>query len=452
MNSATGTCLLGFWRAAESDLRSPRVVAVALSLVLVVVGIVFVPACASSPSSPSSASPASAPPSSPSVSPGARGKTAPAAGPLAPYDAPPAAAHAIEINLQTRAAREILASLSRPKYDSTDVRVLEDMPAVKFAIHDSQRGADVFERDFAAAFDEQTKTSVFDFRSIREARDRWQILLDAILTRQADIVRLASVHAASLLPGDRPVSVRLDVFLSFGLAGLGDHIVLKGENGREAIVVDLSRAIGDSEGEPLDSRISRIARVIAGEAFREAWTEYRKGDPAWQHSDPQLGQLDVLLRAVAEAGPVALYSVDENFFPLSVWLKDPMRRAVEDLNRRADRFAEASENLEKRMDLTAEVKRGEFMGLVAGQDGAYLVDGIVQTAGLNALRSALQAGPRAFFEAYNRASASNKNLVPLSKSIRDRLAGVPAHAAPKHAASGDAKTSAGAGAGESVRE
>lgn len=358
-------------------------------------------------------------------------KGAPAVVARAPYDAPAAAPHVIDVELQTRAAKEILASLSRPKYDSTDARILEDMAAVRFAIRDSQRGADVFERDFAAAFDDKTRTSVFDFRSVRESRDRWQVLLDAITSREKDIVRLASMRAAALLPGDRPISVRLDVFLSFGLAGLGDHIVLKGESGREVMVIDLSRAIGDSEGEPLDSRISRIARVIAGEAFREAWSAYRAESPAWQHPDPQLGQMDVLLRAVAEAGPVAVYSVDENFFPLSVWLKEPMRRAVDDLNRRADRFAEATDNLERRMDLTGEVRRPDFMGRVAGQDGAFLVDGIVETSGLNALRQALQAGPRAFFDAYAHAAAADKELTPLAKSIRERLAGTPPRPAPK---------------------
>lgn len=387
--------------------------------------------CSAGPSSSASPPASSSSPSSPSASPPAAASKPAASASHAPYDAPAAAPHVIEIAIQPKAAHEILSSLARPKYESTDTRILEDLPAVRFAIRDSQRPVDVFERDFAAAFDEKTRTSVFDFRSIRESRDRWQVLLDAITARQADIVKLASMRAAALLPGDHAVSVRLDVFLTFGLAGLGDHFVLKGENGREAMVVDLSRALGDSEGEPLESRISRVARVIAGEAFREAWAAYRSENPAWQHPDPQLGQMEVLLHAVAVAGPSAVYSVDENFFPLSVWLKEPMRRSVEDLNRRADRFAEAGDNLERRMELTTEARRGDFVGRVAGQDGAYLVDGIVQTSGLKALREALQAGPRAFFEAYGRAAAANKELVGLSKSIRERLAGAAPHPTPK---------------------
>ncbi|MEP6800523.1 MAG: hypothetical protein ABJC07_01205 [Acidobacteriota bacterium] len=366
--------------------------------------------CASSPSAPAA-------------------KAAPAR-PRAPYDAPAATSHEIDITIRSRAAREILASLSRPKFEATDMKLLEDLPAVRFTIQDSNRGVDVFERDFAAAFDEKARTAVFDFRSIRESRDRWQALLDAVTPREADLARMASTRAAALLPGDRAVTARLDVFLSFGVAALGDHIVLRGDNGREAMVLDLARAFGDSEGEPLESRLARIARLIAGEAFRQAWAAYRSQSPAWQHPDAQLGQLDVLLRAVAEAGPVALYTVDENFFPLSTWLKEPMKRALEDLNRRADRLAEAEGNLERRMELTGEIRRGDFARRGAGQDGAYVVDSVLQHAGLAGLRQALQAGPRALFDAYERATQADKSLVPLSKSIRDRLAGVPTKPAP----------------------
>jgi hypothetical protein len=339
----------------------------------------------------------------------------------APYDAAPAVAHAIEITVRSKAAQDILASLSRPKYDPTDLRLLEDLPAVQLAIRDSQREAEVFERDFAAAWDEKARTTVFDFRPIRESRDKWQTLLEAVAQRESDIAALASRRAAALIPGDRAISSRLDVMLTFGLAGLGDHIVLRDTGGREVMLVDLSRALGDSEGEPLDSRISRIARVVAGEAFRQAWSSYRSASAAWQHPDPSLGPMEVLLHAVAEAGPVAVYTIDENFFPLSTWLKEPMRRALEDLNRRADRFAEVGDNLERRMELTTETRKGDFANRVGGQDGAFLVDGIVQGLGVDGLRRALQDGPRAFFQAYDKAAAVQRDLPPLSKSIRDRI-------------------------------
>jgi len=139
-----------------------------------------------------------------------------------------------------------------------------------------------------------------------------------------------------------------------------------------------------------------------------------------------LGQLEPLLKAAAEAGPGSLFAIDENFFPLSVWLKDPMRRAIDDLNRRADRLAEARENLDQRLAIISEIKKPEFAIRVAGPEGAYLTDTIFQSAGIDGLRSALAQGPRAFFEAYDRAAQSDKELVPLTKPIREQLRAAPA--------------------------
>jgi len=351
------------------------------------------------------------------------GSKAPAAAPTqkAPYDAAPAAAHVIDLQIDARAAREILEALSRPRLDVQDAKLLEDLPAVRLAIQDSLRTPDVFERDFAAAFDENSRTSVFDFRTIRQERDRWRVLLDAVVSREKDLVRLATRRAAALLPGDRAVSAKVRVYFSFGLAGLADHLVLASSGGQDIMVVDLARALGEATGEPLDSQVSRLARLVAGEAFRQAWAIYRRDSPVWRGSRPQTAPIDLLLHSVAEAGPAALFAVDENFFPLLVWLKAPMKRTVEELNHRAERFARAQENLEARVELTTELRRPDFVRQVAGPSGAFLADAIVQMSGLDALRAALQNGPKAFFQAYGKASQADKSLIPLTHAIVERL-------------------------------
>jgi hypothetical protein len=348
-------------------------------------------------------------------------KAAPAAGARAAYDASPAAPHGIDVQIDARAAHEILESLSRPKVDPQDARLLEDLPAVRLAIQDSTRSNDIFERDFAAAFDENTRASVFDFRTIRQERDRWRTLLEAIVSRDKDLVRLAAQRAAALLPGDRTVNARVRVFLSFGLAGLADHLVLPSTEGEDRMVVDLARALGEAQGEPLESQVSRLARLVGGEAFRQAWAIYRRDNPAWGRPLPQTPPIDLLMRVVAEAGPAAVFSVDESFFPLSVWLKDAMKRSIDELNRRAERFAQAQDNLEARVELTTELRRPEFLRQLAGPAGAFLTDAIIQTAGVQALRTALQNGPKAYFQAYDRACQTDRSLIPLSQVLRDRL-------------------------------
>ena len=350
----------------------------------------------------------------------------PAAGAArAPYEAPPAGRHSIEIHVDSRAAVEIFAFLSRPAFDAERVHALGELPAVRLTVQDSRRTLETFERDLAAAFDEETKSVVFDLHSIRAARPRWEALLAAVPSREADLARMAAERAAALLPAEPPVSARLQVYLTFGVAGLADHLVVSAPDGDEAMIVDLARALGDAAGESVENQIERVARLIAGEAFRQAWRTYRAASPAWTRHDTSLGLLEPLLQIVGEHGPAALFHVDENFFPLSVWLKEPMKRSIAELNRTAERLVESEKELEARVALGAEIRRADFVQRVAAPAGAFLCDGIIQNAGLDAFRATLAAGPKALFVAYDRAQRKSRDLVPLSDVIRKRLAETP---------------------------
>jgi hypothetical protein len=355
---------------------------------------------------------------------GARRASAQAPGAGAPYDAAPAAADTLSVRLDVTAAREILALLSRPRFDAEAAKALEELPAVRAAIKESNRPAEVFERDLGAAFDEQTRITMFDFRRIREDRGRWADLLAMIGTRQAELTRLATNRARALLPSDRPVTVGGTVFLTFGLPGRADHVAVPAPEGSGwAMVADLARLLTDAQSSPPAEQIKHLSRLMAAEVYRQAWAQYRAGSPAWQKRDPALGQIEPLLRLVAETGPAAIYSVDENFFPLSVWLKQPMKEDIDELNRVADRLSSAEGDLDARMEIAAEIQKPDFAASVAGPAGAFIADGIIQVLGLDAYRAALAGGPLAFFEAYDKASQQkSRGLVPLSKAIRERLA------------------------------
>ena len=170
----------------------------------------------------------------------------------------------------------------------------------------------------------------------------------------------------------------------------------------------------------MSKRLWRYLTVVGGAALAGALVE----SPAWAHRDPSLGELAPLFQLVTEHGPPSLFHVDENFFPLSVWLKEPMKRSIADLNRTAERLVESEKDLEKRMTLMTEIQRPEFAQRVAGPAGAFLCDGIIQNSGLDAFRAALAAGPKAFFTAYDQAQRKSRDLIPLSPVIRERL-GVP---------------------------
>jgi hypothetical protein len=237
---------------------------------------------------------------------------------------------------------------------------------------------------------------------------------------------MSSERARALIPPDRTISVTLPFYLTFGLASRADHIALPGAGGAEwGVVIDLSRALADTEASSPAEQIKQLARLMAAEAYQRAWAQYRADSPAWQKHDSALGQLEPLVRIVAEAGPVALYNVDENFFPLSVWLKGPMKTSIDELNRVADQLVSTEGELDQRMAIAGEIKKPEFVSGIAGPAGAFLADGIIQTHGIDAYRTALSQGPSAFFEAYDKAAdQQGKALIPLSKAIQDRLAGL----------------------------
>src|SRR5262249_57954075 len=104
------------------------------------------------------------------------------------------------------------------------------------------KDASVFERDFNAAFQSETQASVFDFRSIREKRERWEGFVDGVLARQGELVLLSQRRAAALLPADHPSIARLVVNLSFALPGLEDHLVIRSAEGPDRMVIDFARA------------------------------------------------------------------------------------------------------------------------------------------------------------------------------------------------------------------
>ena len=359
-------------------------------------------------------------------------RVAPVLGPTgvagAPYNSTPAGNDTIAVTLDLDAASRILELLSAPRFDAGAAKALEEVPAVEAAIQESKRPADVFEHDLEAAFEEKSRITLFDFRQIRDERSRWKDLLAAIASRREELTRVASDRARALMPGDRPVTVHIAILLTFGLPSRADHLSIPSPDGSNwSVVIDVNRALSDAQGSSSVEQIQRLVRMMAQEAFQRAWAEYRAGSPGWEKRDATLGPLEGLLHRVAEAGPVALFSVDENFFPLAVWLKQPMRDSLDELNRVADRIVASDGSLDSRMAIAAEIQKPEFMTNVAGPAGAFLSDGIVQALGIAAYRKALSAGPRAFFEAYDHASQTKGNgLIPLSKTIRGALAGAPA--------------------------
>jgi hypothetical protein len=343
------------------------------------------------------------------------------AGARNPFAAAPATAHEITVTLDLTAAERMVEALSKSRFDPADLAQIKELPAVRLAIQDAARENDSFDRDFEAAFAEEAKPAVYDLRGVRDGAAKWKVLLATLASRKDEVAAAAAKRAAALLPADQKIVRRLDVYATFGLAGLADSLIAPGGDESATMVVDLSRTLGEFAGESDDARLSRMTRLISTESFREAWSAYREASPAWRARDPELGAMEPLLRVVAEQGPVALYTIDEAFFPLSSWLREPGTRSLGEVNRLAERLSEGEEDLQSRVELQAEVRKPDFARRTAGPAGSFLADGILQDSGIAGLRQALQGGPRQVFLAYSAAVQKDRNLIPLSPAIEKQI-------------------------------
>jgi hypothetical protein len=170
-----------------------------------------------------------------------------------------------------RAAREILALLGRTQFDANEARAIEILPAVQTAIRESGRGNEVFERDLAAAFDDQARISLFDFRKIREDRAKWDELLNQLSSREAELTKKISDRARALLPASpaAAVTVRSRSPSAFpdGRTRSSSPPAASGSGHRP-----LARA-GRLQASAPPEQIQHVSRMIATEAYARAWSE-----------------------------------------------------------------------------------------------------------------------------------------------------------------------------------
>ena len=337
----------------------------------------------------------------------------------APYEAEPVQPDRIRVAVDFSAAEQILEALSQEKPKPGDASTLRALPAVRDQIAESGKDPADWDRDFASAFQEESRPSAFDLRSIRLDRERWRVALAGLKADGDAVARLSARRAAALLPSDAPVKLACEVELTFAMAGLEDHAVSREGDGRIRVLVDMGHTVSTSTGDTREERSDALARLIAAEAFRAAWDRYRAVAPGWQGA-ADLGVLEPLLRAVSIAAPVALYAFDRNFFPLARWLHDPMLRGIDALNHEATVLLDPKTDLAVRAEILSSLRRPGLRGDPALGSAAFLADGVFQRLGREELIRALAAGPSGLIDAYARASGKGSDLPPLSEGLRKR--------------------------------
>lgn len=340
----------------------------------------------------------------------------------APYDATPAKTGRISITVDFSAAEQILEALSRDKLKPGDASTLQALSAVRRQIAESGKGNEVWSQDLAGAFLPDSRPETFDFRSIRIDKDRWAVALAALVPEKEKIARQAASRVEALLPPDGALEFSARIELTFAVAGIEDHVLFPEGDRRLVLLVDLGHALAENASTPKDEAEETLSRLAAAETFRGAWEAYRRTAPGWQKLSTS--PLDPLERAVATVAPIALFSYDRSFFPLSRWIHDDMIHAIDALNQQIAALADPKTKLATRSDILAALRRPGLRADPAVVAGAFLADGIYQTLGARALLDALAAGPEGIFAAYARASADRKSgLLPLSPKWRPAVAG-----------------------------
>jgi hypothetical protein len=339
----------------------------------------------------------------------------------APYDAPPAARGRIRIHFDFSAADQILEAVSSAKFDPVAAGQLQANSAIAAAIQSSGKPAAEFAHDLEGTFEADSRPQTFDLRSIRIDRNRWKIAVEGLKLEAEKLAVRSGDRAETLLPADVPFELTSEIEITFALPGLEDHLVLRDGERRLRVVVDLARAITLSSEGIAAERADSLSRLAAGETFRAAWDLYRKSTEAWQKPNPG-NPVDVLSRAVCSVGPVALFAFDRNFFPLGVWLREPMIRALDAFNQEGRALLDPKTELDKRAELISSLRRGGLRPDPALSAGAFLADGVYQNLGADGLRKALAGGPQGLLEAYNAVAGKKSGLPPFAEPIQKQLA------------------------------
>ena len=339
----------------------------------------------------------------------------------APYDAPPPTKGRIRVRFDFSGAEQILEAVSAPKFDAVAAAQIATNPAIAAAIRTSGRPEAEFAHDLEGTFETESRPQTFDLRSIRLDRERWKIALAGLKLEAEKLAARSGERAETMIPGDVPIELSSTIEITFALPGLEDHLVLRDGQHRVRVIVDLARAVTLSSESATEERSDSLSRLAAGETFRAAWDLYRQSSPAWQK--PGAGNpIDLLARAVSSVAPVALFAFDHNFYPLGVWLREPMMHAVDSLNQEGRTLLDPKTELDKRAELLSSLRRGGLRPDPALGAGAFLADGVYQNLGADGLRQALSAGPQGLLVAYNSVAGKKSGLPPLSEPIQKQLA------------------------------
>jgi hypothetical protein len=333
-----------------------------------------------------------------------------------PFDLTAPTPHRITMTIDTEPARDVLALIAGSAPDApAALRRLRSSPAAAAAIRSEGTTPDDFFGKLAAA---ASGTPNSAFASLAPKAPFFRGVLDTMDGEGSVAAAIEGKRIASLLPTTPPVTARLVVVPSLGIAGFSEVTAVP-DGGTIYLVVELAHMTADVLAPPPPREtLLKALRASASESWRTLFEATWRKPPVW--SDEKVPDVDALLARTAAEGPATLFLIPDEFFPISAVLGDPIARSWVRWNRAVDGLLDPKKKESEKRDILAESTRGEFWGRHAAIVGAQMTDALLRIAGRDAYLKALEAGPRSVATLYMTA-AKGTGLPEFGKPARKVL-------------------------------
>lgn len=333
-----------------------------------------------------------------------------------PFDLEAKTPHEIVFTIDAAPARDVLRLLTGAPEPTAALRRLKASVHAVQAIRAQELSPDDYYGKLVSAV---AGTPDPLFTSFKTRSPYFASLLDEMEGEGPALAAVEARRVASILPTGTPVKARVVLVPFFAISGFAEIAAVRGD-GEMVLAADLPRLVGDVATAPPPREILlKLLRGASAEAWRTLFDANVRKAPTWPESEKALDFDALLARTVAE-GPGTLFSVPDDFFPLSPLLEEPIARDFGRWNRAAEILLEGKLKETQRQDMLQKAGKGDFWQRYPAIVGAQMTDGLLRLAGREKFLAALAAGPRAVASLYVEAT-KGKGYPEFSKAVKKAL-------------------------------
>ena len=312
--------------------------------------------------------------------------------------------HDLAMRVETTLARDLVTVLEGGTEAPEALRRLRASPIVGKALEAEKNSPEQFFGRLVGA-----TAGVTDriFTPLAASTGPLRALLDAFDVDGKPAASILGKRIALLLPPEPALKVRMTVVPFFGISAFREIVPVR--DGDDLwLFADLALVLeGGATPSPKRETILKSLRGAAAEGWRALFDAGGRGK-GWE--EPKAPGFTALLRQTVLEGPLTLFLVPDDFFPLDVVLAEPIARAFDRWNRAVALLTDPKRGDRDRAAVLVEGRRGEFWGRFPAVAGLQMSDALLRLAGREAFLAALAAGPREVASLY--VAATKKERLP----------------------------------------